>query len=125
MKAVILMNKEEILVIYKEVGKEPKLKKIQNELKDFENLIGGELDYIPYEDITIVARKDRKNLKSNIYINTTLLNIRERNIKGTILVTCKERQKFKTLNTEQVLKYMKFLKEEAFNYDFLDTQNKK
>lgn len=49
-------NKNEIVVIYKEIGKKPELKKIQNELNAFKNLLGGELDYIQYKDITIIAR---------------------------------------------------------------------
>lgn len=56
-------NKNEIVVIYKEIGKKPKLKKIQNKLEAFEELLGGKLDYIKYKDITIIARKDRKRLQ--------------------------------------------------------------
>jgi len=71
-------NKNEIVVIYKEVGKKPELKKIQNELNVLKNLLDGELDYIQYKDITIIARKNRKRMQPNIYLNTTILNIREK-----------------------------------------------
>ena len=60
-----MKNKNEIVVIYKEVGKKPELKKIQNELNTFKNLIGGELDYIQYKDITIdieILRNDYKRV---------------------------------------------------------------
>lgn len=83
-------NKNEIVVIYKEIGKKPKLKKIQNKLEAFEELLGGKLDYIKYKDITIIARKDRKRLQPNFYLNTAMLNIRERNVRGNIIVTCRK-----------------------------------
>ena len=73
MKAVILMKNNSIVIIYKEVGKDVEFMKVQNELKVFQNLIGGELDSIPYKDIIILARKNRKNLKPNIYINSKFL----------------------------------------------------
>ena len=60
MKAVILMKNNSIVIIYKEVGKNVEFMKVQNELKVFQDLIGGELDSIPYKDIIILARKNRK-----------------------------------------------------------------
>ncbi len=116
-------NKNEIVVIYKEAGKKPKLKKIQNELNVFKNLLGGELDYIQYKDITIIARKNRKKLQPNIYLNTTVLNIRERNVRGKIIVTCSENGKFKSLTKEQAMRYRSFLQEESFNYNSFDNKN--
>ena len=38
-KVVISMKNNEIIIIYKEVGKSPTLRKIKNDLKDFENLL--------------------------------------------------------------------------------------
>lgn len=110
-------NKNEIIVIYKEIGKNPKLKKIQNELSAFQDLLGGTLDYIKYKDITILARKDRKSLQPNVYLNTTMLNIRERNIRGNIIVTCSKNGKFKSLNKEQAMQYRSFLNAESFKYE--------
>lgn len=107
-------NKNEIVVLYKEVGKKPKLKKIQNKLEVFEKLLGGELDYIQYKDITIIARKERKRLQPNFYLNSTMLNIRERNIRGNIIVTCNRNGEFKSLNKEQAMEYQIFLNEENF-----------
>lgn len=116
-------NKNEIVVIYKEVGKKPELKKIQNELNAFKNLLGGKLDYIQYKDITIIARKNRKRLQPNIYLNTTMLNIRERNVRGNIIVTGSENGKFKSLTKEQAMRYRRFLQEESFNYNSFDNKN--
>ena len=50
------MNNE-IVVIYKEVGKDAILKKIKNDIVILENLVGGKLDYLPYEEIIIIQIK--------------------------------------------------------------------
>lgn len=110
-------NKNEIVVIYKEVGKKTKLKKIQNKLEVFEELLGGTLDYIQYRDITIIVRKDRKNLQPNIYLNTAMLNIRKRNIRGKVIVTCSKNGEFKSLSKEQAIQYQMLLNEESFKYE--------
>lgn len=108
-----------IVILYKEVGKNAVLKKVQNDLKIFKSLIGDELDYIPYEDILIIARKNRKNLRPNIYINTKFLSIGE-SIRGNVVISCKENENFKSLNEQQAIKYQDFLKRASFNYDNLD-----
>ncbi len=107
----------EIVIIYKEVGKKPELRKIQNELSAFQNLLGGELDYIQYRDITIIVRKDRKNLQPNIYLNTAMLNIRKRNIRGKVIVTCSKNGEFTSLSKEQAIQYQILLNEESFKYE--------
>jgi len=86
------MTNEEIIIIYKKVGTDAEFRKIKNEQKNFEDLIGGELDYIPYEDITIIARKNREHLKPNIYINTEFLSIGS-SIRGDIVIVCREKKK--------------------------------
>ena len=114
-------NKNEIVVIYKAVGKKTELKKIKNDLSTFQNLLGNKLNYIQYKDITILAIKDMKRqLQPNIYLNTTMLNIRERNIRGNIIVTCIENGKFKSLTKEQAMQYKKFLQEESFSHNYFD-----
>ena len=57
------MTNNFLIIVYKEVGKEPEFKKVENKQEVLENLVGGKLDFIPYEEITIVAKKDRDNLK--------------------------------------------------------------
>lgn len=105
-----------IVILYKKIGKEAEFKKVENELESFKNLLGEEIEYIPYEDITIIAKKNRKNLKPNIYINTKFLSIGE-SIRGEIIITCKENEKFKTLTKEQAMRYKEFLNNASFNYD--------
>ena len=97
------MTNEEIIIIYKKVGIDAEFMKIQNEQNEFEDLIGGELDYIPYEEITIVARKNREHLKPNIYINTEFLSISS-SIRGDVIIVCRENENFKSLTKEQAIK---------------------
>ena len=40
MEAVILMNNNEVIIIYKEVGKQPILQKITNDMSSFKKLLG-------------------------------------------------------------------------------------
>lgn len=110
------MSNENLIVLYKEVEKVPDFKKIENNEDVFKELIGGELDFIPYEEVVIVARKNRENLKPNIYINTEFLRIGS-SIRGTLLVLCKENDTFKSLSKEQAMKYREFLIRASFNYD--------
>lgn len=77
---------------------------------------------IPYEDIVIICRKDRKNLKPNIYINTEFLSIGE-SIQGNIIITCKENEQFKSLTKEQAIKYFNFLRNTSFNYKIINMNN--
>lgn len=113
------MTNNFLIIVYKEVGKEPEFKKVENKQEVLENLVGGKLDFIPYEEITIVAKKDRDNLKPNIFVNTNLLGINT-SIKGTIFILCKENDNFKSVSKEQALKYRDFLIKASFKYDNFD-----
>jgi len=117
------MTNNEIIIIYKKVGTDAELKKVQNGQKTFEDLLGGELDYLPYEDITIIARKNRDNLKPNIYINTEFLSIGS-SIRGDVIIALKENDIFKSLSKEQAIKYVEFLKRASFNYDNFDEKGR-
>ena len=108
------MSNREIIVIYKEVGKEPDLAKIRNTKESFEKLIGGEMEIIPYADIEIICRKNRKNLKPNIYLNVTPLRV-DFSIRGNVIIARKEENQYKTLTKKQVFKHVKLLKEESFD----------
>lgn len=117
------MTNEEIIIIYKKVGTDAEFKKITNKPKFFEDLIGGELDYIPYEDITIIAQKNREHLKPNIYINTEFLSIGS-SVRGDVIVVCRENETFKSLSKKQATKYIEFLKRASFNYDNFDEKGR-
>jgi len=78
--------------------------------------LDGKFDVIPYDDIVILCKNNRKYLIPNIYINPKLLGIGE-TIRGDIIIVCKDNKNFKSLTKEQCIKYMKFLRRASFNYN--------
>ena len=109
--------------MYKEVGKNPELKKIKNNIQEFEQILGGKTTCIPYENIIIVCKENRKNLQPNIYINTKFLGLGE-TIRGNIIITAKNEQNFKTLSKEQVIENIRFLKNASFHYNSVNNKSK-
>lgn len=108
-----------IIIIYKEVGKDPIFRKVENSIKSFETILGGEIEIIPYEDIVIICRKNRDSLKANIYINNIGFSI-----KGNIILVKKVDDKFVSLNREQAIKYGVFITQQSFNYKHFDENGK-
>ena len=108
-----------IVIIYKEVGKEPIFRKVENSIKSFETILGGEIEIIPYEDIVIICRKNRDSLRANIYINNIGFSI-----KGNIILVKKVDDKFVSLNREQAIKYGVFITQQSFNYKHFDENGK-
>lgn len=76
----------------------------------------GKFDVIPYDDIVILCKNNRKYLIPNIHINPKLLGIGE-TIRGDIIIVCKNNKNFKSLTKEQCVKYIKFLRRASFNYN--------
>ena len=109
--------------MYKEVGKNPELKKIKNNIQEFEQILGGKTTCIPYENIIIVCKENRKNLQPNIYINTKFLGLGE-TVRGNIIITAKNEQNFKTLSKEQVIENIRFLKNASFHYNSVNNKSK-
>lgn len=120
---VIQMSNKDLVIVYKEVGKKPEFIRVEKNLEILENLVNGELDFIPYDDIVIVARKDRDNLRANIYINTDFLSIGS-SIRGNVFIVCKENENLKSLSKEQAIKYREFLTRASFNYENFDKNGK-
>ena len=118
-----MMKKDEIIIMYKEVGKNPELKKIKNNIQEFEQILGGKNTCIPYENIIIVCKENRKNLQPNIYINTKFLGLGE-TVRGNIIITAKNEQNFKTLSKEQVIENIRFLKNASFHYNSSNNESK-
>ena len=109
--------------MYKEVGKNPELKKIKNNIQEFEQILGGKISCIPYENIIIVCKENRKNLQPNIYINTKFLGLGE-TVRGNIIITAKNEQNFKTLSKEQVIENIRFLRNASFHYNSVNNKSK-
>ena len=110
------MKKDEIIIIYKKVGKKPELKKIKNNIQEFEQILSGKTTCIPYENIIIVCKENRKSLQPNIYINTKFLGLGE-SIRGDIIITAGNDYVFKTLSKEQVVENFKLLQNSSFHYN--------
>ena len=117
------MKKDEIIIMYKEVGKNPELKKIKNNIQEFEQILGGKTTYIPYENIIIVCKENRKNLQPNIYINTKFLGLGE-TVRWNIIITAKNEQNFKTLSKAQVIENIRFLRNTSFHYNSVNNKSK-
>lgn len=83
----------------------------------------GSIDLIPYEDITIICKKDRKNLSPNIYVSTKFLSIGE-TIRGNIIIVSLKDNSFISLTKEQALKYLKFLENASFHLKSINKENK-
>lgn len=112
-----------IIAIYKEVGKSPIFIKIENSIESFENHLKGKIEFISYEDIYIICKKDRERLNPNIYINTSFGKF-DCNIRGDILLVAKGTKGIKSLNKEQAIKYANFLIRESFSYKHFDENGK-
>ena len=117
------MNNNKLIVIYKEVGKIPKLVEIENSIGCFEKLVGGQIDIIPYEDILVICRKNRNSLQPNIFLNTITLNLNY-SIRGNIIIISKLDNQYISLTKGQTVKYIELLKKESFNYKQLENIEK-
>lgn len=109
-----------VVIVYKEVGKEPEYRKIENSIKSFENLLGGEITTIHFEDVEIVYKKDSNNLRPNIYIIPDFLSI-GLSIRGNLfLINKNEKSIFTTLTKEQAIKWKEILIRKSFHYENFD-----
>ncbi len=113
-------NIENIIVLFKDVGKNPELMKIKNTEEALEKIIGGKIEILPYENIVIICNKERSRLSPNIYLNTTFDKF-EPSIRGKIIIANMENKIYKSLDKEQAYKYYKILVAESFKYK--NTQN--
>lgn len=116
-------NTENIIIIYKEVGKKPVLKKVKNNIETFEHLLGGEIEILQYENIQVICKKDRDKLLPNVYLNINF-NKLNTSIRGNLIITNIYNNTFKSLTKNQAIKYGKLLVMESFNYKNFDNSYK-
>lgn len=116
-------NSENIIVIYKEVGKKPVLKKIKNNVETFELILGGKIEILQYEDIQVICKKDRDKLLPNVYLNINF-NKLNTSIRGNFIIVSMHNNTFKSLTKNQAIKYGKLLVMESFNYEKINTKYK-
>lgn len=110
---------ENVIVVYKEVGKNPDFIKIKNTKEEFETLVGGEFEIHKYDDFYIIYKKESQNLLPNIYVDN-YLKIGD-TIRGTIFAVNKnENDQFETLTKEQAVKIHQLFTRKAFDYSNCD-----
>ncbi len=111
-----------IFIIYKKVGKIPLIKKVQDNINTYTDLLGDNLAILPYKDILIIHKKDNDRLRPNIHINEYMkLGI---SVKGDIIVVGAGNKCFKSLTKKQILEYRDFLIKESFKYSHFDKKGR-
>lgn len=107
--------KEKIVrILYKEVGKAPKIKFIDNTLEAKQKLVGGLIEVIPYNDLLLVCNDEGKvlDLPPNVIFDYDY-------IAGNCFVIGDdyENADFKSLTIEEIVKARKDLIHRSFKYN--------
>lgn len=111
---------EFVIGVYKEVGKEPDLKKVKNTKEDLEKLVGGEIATVKYDDYVVIYKKNSDNMLGNVCLDVKGY-VLDLSLKGTIFVVNQdENGEFKSLNKQQALKSTGVLIRKSFNYKNFD-----
>lgn len=100
---MVIIDKQNMLVLIVENNKNPELKRIPNRLNTLRRIVGNtHIEVIKYKDVLIVYDEDA--LKKLLPINRTLDGF---NIRGNFVITGNDekRQDFKDLNEEQIKAY--------------------
>lgn len=104
---------QKIRVLYKEVGKEPEVKIIENTLEAKQRLVGGLIEVVSYEDVLLICNEEGKilNMPPNLVFDYDY-------IAGNCFVIGDDYETgdFKSLTDEEILKYREDLKRHSFNY---------
>ena len=108
-----------LIGIYKEVGKEPSLIKINNRKDYLEMLLNGGFSKFEYDDYVILYKTNNKSLLANIYLNT--FSYVGLTIKGNIFVVSKDsNDNLISLNKGQFLRASSMLLRQQINYKNFD-----
>ena len=106
-------EKEKIRILYKEVGKEPQIMFIDNTLEAKQELVGGLIEVVPYEDVLIICNEEGKllNMPPNLVFEYDY-------IAGNCFVIGDDYKNadFKSLTDEEILRYREDLKKRSFNF---------
>lgn len=116
---------EDVLIgVYKEVGKDPIFKKIENSKFEIENLIGGEIETIKYNDYVIVYKKNSDSMLANICIEPKGYGLGI-SLKGkTFAINQNENGDFKSLTKKQATHINNFFKNKQVNYEKFDEKGR-
>lgn len=113
---------KKIRILYKEVGEEPKVKIIENTLEAKQELVGGLIEVVPYEDVLLICNEEGKllNMPPNLVFDYDY-------IAGNCFVIGDDYENgdFKSLTDEELFRYREDLKRHSFNYkQYLKNQEK-
>jgi len=100
---VVIIDKQNMLVLIVENNKDPKLKRIPNRLNTLRRIVGNEhIEVIKYKDVLIVY--DEEAFKKLLPINRIIDGL---NIRGNFVITGNDtkNQDFKDLTEEQIKAY--------------------
>lgn len=100
---MVIIEKQNMLVLIVENSKDPELKRIPNRLNTLRRIVGNEnIEVIKYKDVLIVYDEDA--FKKLLPVNRT---IDELNIRGNFVITGNDEkhQDFKDLTEEQIKAY--------------------
>ena len=96
------------------------MKKVKNTKEDLEQLIGGEIATVKYDDYVIIYKKNSDNMLGNVCLDVKGYGL-DLSLKGTIFVVNQdENGEFKSLNKQQALKSTGVLIRKSFNYKNFD-----
>lgn len=113
-------KEKKLRVLIKEVGKDPRVMKIDNTLEIKQKLINGLIEVIPYGDALLICNEDGKhlNLKTNIVFDYDY-------IAGDCLVVGDdyENSDFKSLTDKQIEELIKDLDKRSFKYNYTKARN--
>lgn len=113
-------------VLYKKVGENPVVKIIEASLKAKQELVGGLIEVVPYEDVLIICNEEGKilNMPPNVVFDYDY-------IAGDFFVIGDDYKNgdFKSLTKEEIEYYKKDLEKRAFKYqkykDWIENKNLK
>lgn len=115
------MENEKLTVLYKEVGKEPIVKVIDDTLEAKQELVGGLIEVVPYEESLIICNEEGKllNLSPNVAFDYDY-------IAGDFFVVGDDYENagFKSLTQDEIKKYTDDLKKRAIKCNTVEKENK-
>ena len=117
-----IKKNDKVRILYKEIGKDPVVKIINNTLEDKQKLVGGLIEVVPYEDVLIICNEEGKllNMLPNLVFDYDY-------IAGNCFVIGDdyEHGDFKSLTDEEIFKYREELKRHSFKYKQLKSNQEK
>ena len=117
-----IKKNDKLRILYKEIGKDPVVKIINNTLEDKQKLVGGLIEVVPYEDVLIICNEEGKvlNMLPNLVFDYDY-------IAGNCFVIGDdyEHGDFKSLTDEEIFKYREELKRHSFKYKQLKSNQEK